>query len=114
MKRLGFLLAVVAVGWLFPSGIHAADDAVKAAAETKSADSAQALTPGVVKKVDREAGKVTITHEPNERSGAPKMTMVYRVKDRSMLHRLKEGDKINFAAEQVNGAYTVTRIEPAK
>lgn len=114
MKRLGFLLAVVAAGWLLPPGILAADNAAQPAAETKSAENGQALTPGVVKKVDKDAGKVTITHEPIEKLGMPKMTMVYRVKDRAMLDRLKEGDRINFAAEKVDGAYTVTRFETAK
>lgn len=111
MRSLLPALTLVA-GLLFPPGVIAVDSAAPAA-ETKSAEG-QAMTAGVVKKVDKDAGKVTITHEPTEKQGMPKMTMVYRVKDPSMLDRLKEGDRINFAAEQVNGAYTVTRIEPAK
>jgi len=31
-----------------------------------------------------------------------------------MLTGLKAGDKVNFEAEQVNGQYTVTKIEKAK
>jgi Cu/Ag efflux protein CusF len=113
MRSLLPALTLVA-GLLFPPDIIAADYAAQPAAETKFAESGQAMAAGVVKKVDKDAGKVTITHEPTEKQGMPKMTMVYRVKDPSMLDRLKEGDRINFAAEQVNGAYTVTRIEPAK
>ncbi len=72
------------------------------------------MTAGVVKKVDKAAGKVTISHDPIERLEMPKMTMVYRVKDPAMLDRLKPGDKINFIADKVNGVFTVMQFEPAK
>ena len=42
------------------------------------------------------------------------MTMVFRVKDPAMLDRLKEGDKILFVAERVDGAITVMSFAPAK
>jgi Cu/Ag efflux protein CusF len=84
-------------------------------AEAESADSGGAMTAGVVKKVDKAAGKVTISHDPIERLGMEKkMTMVFRVKDPAMLDRLKPGDKINFIADKVNGAFTVMSFEPAK
>ena len=72
------------------------------------------LTAGVVRKVDKEAGKVTIRHEAIRNLDMPEMTMVFRVVDPAMLDRLKPGDKIRFAADKVNGAYTVMRFEPAK
>jgi Cu/Ag efflux protein CusF len=72
------------------------------------------MTAGVVKKVDKSAGKVTINHEPLNNLGMPKMTMVFRVKDPAMLDRLKEGDEIRFVAEKVDGAYTVIQFEPVK
>jgi len=31
-----------------------------------------------------------------------------------MLEQVKEGDKINFLADKINGAFTVLRLEPAK
>ena len=40
------------------------------------------------------------------------MQMAFRVKDPSLLERIKVGDKISFAADMVDGAFTVTRIEP--
>jgi uncharacterized cupredoxin-like copper-binding protein len=81
---------------------------------TESAESGQAMTAGLVKKVDKGAGKVTISHGPLENLGMPKMTMVFRVKDPAMLDRLKEGDKILFVAEKVDGALTVMSFESAK
>jgi hypothetical protein len=36
------------------------------------------------------------------------MTMVFRVANPQMLDTVKEGDKVRFAADKVNGAFTVT------
>jgi Cu/Ag efflux protein CusF len=100
---------------LFAPGSYAAgDSSVDNAAGTTSADSGQVMTAGVVKKVDKDAGKVTIRHEPIENLGMPKMTMVFRVKDPALLDRLKEGDQILFVAERVDGAFTVMNFEAAK
>ena len=75
---------------------------------------ADGLTAGVVKKIDKDAGKISIAHEPIENLGMPKMTMVFRVKEPGMLDAVKEGDKINFAADKVQGAFTVMKIEGVK
>ena len=73
-----------------------------------------AMAAGEVRKVDKDQGKVTIRHEPLTNLGMPAMTMVFRVKDPAMLDEVKEGDRIRFVAERVNGAITVTQWEPAK
>ena len=39
---------------------------------------------------------------------------LYRAKDPAMLKGLKAGDRVRFEPAEVNGAYTVTRIEKAK
>ena len=44
----------------------------------------------------------------------PAMTMVFKVADPRMLESLKDGDKVRFTAEKINGVYTVTAIEAAK
>ena len=75
---------------------------------------AAGLTAGVVKKIDKDAGKLSIAHEPIENLGMPKMTMVFRVKEPAMLEAVKEGDKVNFAADKIQGTLTVTRIEGVK
>ena len=73
------------------------------------------LINGQVTKVDQSAGKITIKHGPAKRLGMEQgMTMVYKAQDPAMLKAIKAGDKINFDAEQVNGQYTVTKIERAK
>lgn len=78
--------------------------------------SAQAPTAseGEVRKIDKEAGKITIKHGPLVNLDMPAMTMVFRVKDPAMLDRVKEGDKIKFVADRMNGAMTVTELELEK
>lgn len=72
------------------------------------------LTDAEVRKVDKEAGKLTLRHGPIENLEMPGMTMVFHVKDASMLEKVKPGDKVRFAVEKVKGNFTVTRIEAVK
>lgn len=83
--------------------------AVPAAALAQSANA-----EGEVRKVDKEAQKVTIKHGPLKELDMPSMTMVFRVKDPAMLDQLKVGEKINFTTEKAGGAFTVTSFEPVK
>ena len=110
------LLALTSIACLLfaPATYAAGDSSADNAAGTTSADSGQAMTSGVVKKVDKGAGKVTIRHGPIENLGMPQMTMIFRVKDPAMLDRLKEGDEIRFVAEKVDGAFTVMSVEVGK
>lgn len=75
---------------------------------------AQALSDGEIRKVDKEAKKLTIKHGPLQNLDMPPMTMVFQVKDPEMLEQVKAGDKVKFTAEKLGGAFTVTKIEPAK
>ena len=78
----------------------------------KNGVSAQ-MTDGLVKKVDKSAGKLTLSHGPLP-NGMPAMTMVFRAAEPGMLDQVKAGDKIRFAVEKVGGALTVTSLEPAQ
>ena len=73
-----------------------------------------AMAEGEVRKVDKDAKKITIKHGPLQKLDMPAMTMVFQVKDPAMLDQVKAGDKIKFDAEKLGGAFTVTKIEPAK
>jgi len=72
------------------------------------------MAEGEIRKVDKDAGKVTIKHGPIPSMDMPPMIMVYRVKDPALLGRVKAGDKVKFAAEKLGGAFTVTKIEVAR
>lgn len=71
------------------------------------------MAEGEVRKVDKEAKKITIRHGPIQSLDMPAMTMVFQVKDPAMLEQVKAGDKVAFEAEKLGGAYTLTRIVPA-
>jgi Cu(I)/Ag(I) efflux system protein CusF len=73
------------------------------------------LVDGTVKKVDKAAGKVTLAHGPLTNLGMNMaMTMAFRVKDAMWLDQMKEGDKIRFVADNINGSITVVKFEPVK
>lgn len=73
-----------------------------------------ALTDGEIRKVDKDAKKLTIRHGPIVNLDMPAMTMVFQVKDPAMLDKLNAGDKVKFSAEKIGGVYTVTGIEASK
>jgi Cu/Ag efflux protein CusF len=89
------------------AGVHAQNRQPAAAASATAA----ALSEGEVRKVDKEAGKVTLRHGRIENLDMPPMTMVFRASDPKLLDGVREGDKVRFAADRVDGAITVTRIE---
>jgi len=68
------------------------------------------MIKGEVVKVDKPAGKITLKHAPIKNLDMDAMTMVFRVADPAMLDKVKVGDNIEFAADRVNGAITVTKI----
>jgi len=95
-----------------------AQDAMKmeghAMSGARSSPAAAGLSDGEVRKVDRDAKKITIKHGPIASIDMPPMTMVFRVKDPALLDKVKPGDRIRFAAEKSGGQYFVTGIEAAR
>jgi Cu(I)/Ag(I) efflux system protein CusF len=69
---------------------------------------------GEVKKIDVDAGKVTIKHGEIKNLDMPAMQMSFRVTDPNWLKTLQVGDKVKFSADKVNGQFTVTAIEVRK
>lgn len=102
------IIAFVAAAVLTP-GVHA-QSARPAAGSTQASS---AMAEGEVRKVDKNAKKITIKHGPLQKLDMPAMTMVFQVSDPAMLERVKAGDKVRFDAEKVGGAFVVTSIEAA-
>jgi Cu/Ag efflux protein CusF len=70
------------------------------------------MVNGQVTKIDVAAGKITIRHGPMKKFDMDDgMTMVFRVKDPTMLKAVKAGDRIRFDADRIDGQFTVTKIE---
>ena len=72
-----------------------------------------AMAEGLVKKIDKSKGTVTLAHGalPN---GMPPMTMAYRVQDAAWLDKMQVGQKIRFATDPKDGGMTVLRYELVK
>ncbi len=94
----------------------AADHTAHHPAGTSAAASAASapMADAEVRKIDKEQGKVTLKHGPIANLDMPAMTMVFKVADPKMLDTLKQGDKVKFMADKVDGAFTVTAMALAK
>ena len=93
-------LRATAVRLLHPTGTFAA--------RTEPADGIRGIALQV------QAGKVTLKHADIKNLDMPGMTMVFVVKDKAMLDKLKAGDKVKFKAINDAGKFTVTEIQPAR
>ena len=72
------------------------------------------VTDGEIRRVNKEAQKITIRHAEIKSLDMPPMTMVFQVKDPAMLDQVKSGDKVKFRVENVGGALVVNEIEVSK
>lgn len=71
-------------------------------------------TEGEVRKVDTAQNKITLKHGEIKNLDMPPMSMVFQVKDPSLLSKVKPGDKVRFTAERIDSVYVVTAIELVK
>lgn len=69
------------------------------------------MSKGEIRKIDKEAKKITLKHGEIKNLDMPGMTMVFQVKDPAMLDSVKPGDKVKFSAERSGGAIVVTDIK---
>ena len=111
--KLHVTLVALAIGLSGTAWAQTRDHAAHHPAAATTAESAARLTDGEIRKVDKETQKLTIRHGAIENLGMPPMTMVFRVTDPAMLDNIKVGDKVRFAAEQRDGAITITKVERA-
>lgn len=74
-----------------------------------------AQTDAEVRKVDKSTGKITLKHGEIKNLDMPPMTMVFGVKDKALLDKVKAGDKVTFTADRdPTGQYVVTSLEARK
>lgn len=104
--------AAISIGaW---GAVMAATDPPAGASATSATKVSAKLTAGEVRKVDAEQGKVTIKHELIANLEMPAMTMVFKVGKPELLKSIQAGDRIEFRAENVAGAFVVTDIKLIK
>lgn len=112
MKRSAYslALALMLAAPLTLATMHATE---AEAAEQKPVP-ANTMADGEVRRIDKDAKKITLRHGPIQNLDMPAMTMVFQVQDPAMLDKVNTGDKVKFSAERIGGAFTVTGIEAAK
>lgn len=110
--KAAFISGVTALVLALPMTAQAASDHSQHQM-TKTSTPAMAMVDGVVKKIDKSAAKVTLSHGPLTNLNMPAMTMAFAVKDAGWLKTLKEGAKVRFMAERVDGVFTVVHLEAA-
>jgi Cu(I)/Ag(I) efflux system protein CusF len=118
MKSLKTLsLTVAAVAAITLAGHVYADDAKGHSHDDKKMDHAAMatdMTDGEIRKVDKDAKKVTIKHGEIKNLDMPAMTMVFQVKDPAMLDKLQSGDKIKFKVIKSDNGFVVTDLQTSK
>ena len=114
------LVVVVIIGILgaiiVPNLLGRPDQARITAAQSDLRSLANALdiSEGTVKKADTAKGRVTIAHGPLKNLNMPRMTMIFRVAQPTLLDGIANGDRIRFSAEDQNGRMVVTAIQKAR
>ncbi len=96
MKTLMRSLPLLAALTLATLDVHAQSDAPK--------------VDGEIRKIDAAAGKLTIRHGDIPNLQMSGMTMVFKASP-EIVGRMREGEKIRFTADRIDGALTVTSVE---
>ena len=78
--------------------------------QTDSVKTEAEYTDGEVKRIDISSGKITIRHGVIKNLDMPPMTMVFTVKEKSMLKEVSAGDQIRFIVISDNGRMVITEI----
>ena len=111
MKALAYVVVSAAVATALP-GLAQTGGHEGHHAQATPASVSNRYTEGEVKKIDKDAGKITLKHGAIENLDMPPMTMVFRTKDTSALDKVNVGDSVRFKAEQIEGAITVAELQP--
>ncbi len=112
MKQLVLRAAVALALASLLQPVVAMDHSAHAAPAAKTAS--QKMSEGTIRRVDRVAGSITLTHGPIENLGMGAMTMTFTFMKGVVPASVKEGDKVRFRAEEKAGQYVVVRVEAAK
>ena len=79
------------------------------AAVVSPAIAQQGSATGEVRRIDQDAGKITLKHGKIDALELPGMTLVYLI-DANLLVGIKPGDMVKFTAERRAGDYVVITI----
>lgn len=109
---VALLLAAALVAWRLRA-LPPADRPSATAADRHAHQATGELAEGEVLHIDKAAMRITISHGPIHDLGLPAMTFGFVLKDAALLETLRPGERIRFAADAIDGRFTVTKIERA-
>lgn len=114
MNAIKNILAIsaIAMGISMPMGSFA--QTMMDHSKMDMSQASASMTDGEIKKVDQATGKVTIKHGEIKHMDMTGMTMVFTAKDKSLLDKVKTGDKVRFMVVNEGGKMVVTDIQPAQ
>ena len=112
---LAMAMTVAALTALATSAAPAFAQAASPPAQTGAAPISAAagsaeMSEGVVRKIDREQGQLTLKHGEIKNLDMPGMTMVFNAKDKSLLDGLTVGDKVRFRAIKEGAVVVVVEL----
>lgn len=93
------IVAILTPGLAAPAIAANQTDKPNQGATRAQTSASQPLTEGVVKKIDKRNGKLTISHGPLS-NGMAGMTMAFRLKNAEWLDDVQVGQKIRFAVDE--------------
>ena len=106
-------IVLVAVLAASASMVHAQSGGMKGMdmKSDKAGASREHKASGKVTKVDPGKGSVTIAHGPVATMNWPSMTMSFKVKDKAMLDKVKNGQQVEFSFIESGRDHTITEIK---
>ena len=71
---------------------------------------------GIVQVIDKANARVKLTHDPIAALGWPKLTLFFRLKDRSLAEQVKQGERVKFSLENSASGFVISEFHgaPAK
>ena len=110
MKRLLSLISIVSAT-AFSGGVFAQATPDAAQMGDVKVMVSNDMTQGEVRKIDKDAKKITIKHHEIKNLEMPPMTMVFQVRDPALLEKVQTGDKVQFKVMKDSGALVVTDLQ---
>lgn len=70
----------------------------------------------VVQAIDKANARIKLTHDPIAALNWPKLTLFFRLKDRALADRVKQGDRVGFSLERQDSGFVISGFHktPAK
>lgn len=111
MKTSILVLAAIATLSLSSLSSYAKDEMAMPMPASKATTQKDIVGKGIVVSENKAGGNVTLSHEAIPAIGWGPMTMDFKVKDKKLLNKVKQGDKVQFTFIKQGQDYIITSIK---